>query len=40
MQIQTIGQQVGIYDMAYFSKVFKKYIGMAPTEYRQSLKSS
>lgn len=39
MQIQTIGQQVGIYDMAYFSKVFKKYIGMSPTEYRQSLKN-
>lgn len=39
MQVQSIGQQVGIYDMAYFTKMFKKQIGMSPTQYRRSLKA-
>lgn len=37
MQIQTIGQLVGIYDLAYFTKLFKKQIGMSPSQYRKSL---
>lgn len=37
-QIQTIASQVGIYDVNYFIKVFKKIIGMTPKEYRVSIK--
>lgn len=36
LQIQTIAQHCGFLDMQYFSKVFKKYTGMAPREYRES----
>lgn len=40
LQIQAIGQKVGIYDLAYFTKLFKKQIGMSPSEYRRSIRSS
>lgn len=30
-----ICEKVGIQDSHYFSKLFKKYAGMTPTEYRQ-----
>lgn len=33
-QIQTIAQHCGIVDVHYFSKLFKKYMGMPPREYR------
>lgn len=39
MQIQAIGQKVGIYDLAYFTKLFKKQIGMSPSDYRKSIRS-
>lgn len=32
-----IAYEVGIHDPHYFSQVFKKYTGMTPTEYRESL---
>ncbi|NLK03800.1 MAG: helix-turn-helix transcriptional regulator, partial [Clostridiales bacterium] len=32
-QIQDIASQVGILDVNYFIKVFKKIIGMTPKEY-------
>lgn len=34
MQIQTIAQYCGIPDVNYFTKLFKKYIGKTPKEYR------
>lgn len=36
LQIQTIAQHCGISDVNYFSKIFKKYTGMTPKEYRKS----
>ncbi|MBQ8783493.1 MAG: helix-turn-helix domain-containing protein [Clostridia bacterium] len=36
MQIQTISQYCGIYDVNYFTKIFKKYFGKTPKEYRES----
>ena len=35
LQIQTVAQYCGILDIRYFSKLFKKYCGMSPTEYRE-----
>lgn len=34
MQIQNIAQYCGIPDVNYFTKIFKKYIGKTPKEYR------
>lgn len=34
MQIQSIAQHCGIPDFNYFTKIFKKYIGKTPKEYR------
>ena len=36
MQIQTISQYCGIYDVNYFTKIFKKYFGKTPKEYREN----
>ncbi len=38
LQIQTIALHCGIMDVQYFSKVFKRYVGKTPKEYRESLK--
>ncbi len=38
LQVQTVAQHCGIVDVQYFSKVFKRAIGMTPKEYRESLK--
>ncbi|MBP1576519.1 MAG: AraC family transcriptional regulator, partial [Oscillospiraceae bacterium] len=40
LQVQTIAQHCGILDVHYFSKVFKKYAGMTPKEYRNSLQKN
>lgn len=37
MQIQTIAQYCGIPDVNYFTKLFKKYVGKTPKEYRKSI---
>lgn len=34
LQIQTIAQQCGVFDVNYFAKVFKKHTGKSPKEYR------
>ena len=36
LQIQTIAQHCGILDVHYFSKVFKKVVGLTPKQYRES----
>lgn len=38
MQIQNIAWYVGINDVNYFTKLFKKIIGMTPSEYRAAIK--
>lgn len=38
LQIQTVAQHCGIVDVHYFSKLFKRYVGKSPTEYRTSVK--
>lgn len=35
LQIQTVAQYCGISDVNYFSKLFRKYVGKAPNEYRR-----
>ena len=35
LQIQTVAQHCGIMDVQYFSKTFKKEMGMTPKEYRE-----
>ncbi len=37
LQIQTIARHCGIPDLNYFSKTFKKYIGLTPSEYRSQI---
>ncbi len=37
LQIQTAAQYSGIDDVHYFTKLFKKYTGQTPKEYRQSI---
>lgn len=39
LQIQTVALHCGILDVQYFSKLFKKYAGIPPKEYRQKLKN-
>lgn len=35
LQVQTVAQHCGIFDVHYFSKMFKAKTGMSPKEYRQ-----
>lgn len=37
MQIQDVASHVGIQDVNYFTKIFKKMIGTTPSEYRKML---
>mgnify|MGYP001306814711 CR=1 FL=1 len=39
LQIQTIAQYCGITDVNYFSKLFKRYHGSSPKNFRQSLQN-
>lgn len=34
LQVQTVAQHCGFMDVQYFAKVFKKYTGVTPREYR------
>lgn len=36
LQIQTVALRCGIVDIHYFSKIFKKYVGKTPKEYREN----
>jgi len=36
LQIQTVAQHCGILDLHYFSKLFKRYTGQTPKEYRDA----
>ena len=38
LQIQTVAMHCGIMDVQYFSKQFKREVGMSPKEYRDSRK--
>lgn len=37
LQIQTVAQHCGIFDVNYFAKIFRKYTGKSPKEYREEL---
>lgn len=37
-QIQDIAHQCGIDDVNYFTRIFKKYVGVSPKEYRANVK--
>jgi len=38
LQIQTVAMHCGIMDVQYFSKIFKRQIGMTPKEYRETVR--
>lgn len=35
LNIQEVGERVGILELNYFSKLFKKHVGMSPSEYKK-----
>jgi len=35
LKTYEVGEQVGYPDSAYFTKLFKRIVGMTPNEYRQ-----
>lgn len=37
LQIQTVAQHCGVFDVNYFAKIFKKYTGKSPKEYREDI---
>lgn len=37
LQVQSVAQHCGIYDVNYFTKMFKKYSGQTPKEFREQL---
>ena len=40
LQVQTVAQYCGIPDVNYFSKLFKRYVGVSPKEFRRTLAGS
>ena len=40
LQVQTVAQYCGIPDVNYFSKLFKRYTGVSPKEFRATLAST
>lgn len=39
LQVQTVAQHCGISDVNYFSKIFKKYYGITPKQFREDSRS-
>lgn len=39
MSIRQVGEAVGYFEQGYFSRIFKKYAGITPMEYRNSEKT-
>jgi two-component system response regulator YesN len=37
MNVQTIAKQIGYYSTSYFTKTFKKYYNISPSQYRNSI---
>lgn len=37
LQIQTVAQHCGVFDVNYFAKIFKKQTGKSPKEYREEI---
>ncbi len=37
--VQEIAEKCGIFDASYFTKLFKKYIGITPNQYREELQT-
>ena len=40
LQVQTVAQLCGIWDVHYFSRTFKQAVGMTPSAYRNAQKTS
>lgn len=40
LQVQAVAQHCGIWDVHYFSRIFKQIVGMTPTAYRNAQKST
>ena len=40
LRVHAVAEQVGYSDVAHFSKSFKRFVGMTPGEYRESLGKS
>lgn len=40
LSIKQIGELIGYYDQGYFSRIFKKYTGMSPFEFRENVAGS
>lgn len=40
LQVQTVAQHCGIWDVHYFSRVFKQTVGLTPTAYRSAMKGT
>ena len=38
--IQTLSKAVGFHNASYYNKIFKKYMGCTPTQYREIIKKS
>lgn len=39
MSVAEVAGCVGIHDFSYFSRIFKKYIGQSPSQYRKLVKT-
>ena len=38
LKVYEVAEQVGYRDIAYFSAIFKKMVGISPSEYQDSAK--
>ncbi|WP_234534504.1 helix-turn-helix domain-containing protein [Paenibacillus pseudetheri] len=38
LKLSQISEMVGFHDVKYFSKVFKKQVGVSPKDYRNQFK--